>query len=219
MRKVHVLSCECGFEAASSQPDPLLCQTRLESCTPPPWSAGRQQSRLVGRLLDLQSSVFPRAARDGRTNRFNMDKPVRWDEGCLWQTCSLEGCHRGVDAHWDHRSSKAPLGLDFVLPYRRHDLGPISWCGGPAASVSRQPLVWSRDHNSGHVTSHRAAGPHQTAPQSSLLHLHTARLTTRNCGAEIFAIQKTSRGLHGPLPTPTWFKHYHLFHVGPDAAL
>ena len=45
---------------------------------------------------------------------------------------------QGVDAHRAHRS-KAPLGLDFVLPYRRHDLGPISWCGGrlPASPGSR----------------------------------------------------------------------------------
>ena len=125
---------------------------------------------------------------------------------------------QGVDAHRAHRS-KAPLGLDFVLPYRRHDLGPISWCGGPAASVSRQPLVWSRDHNSGHVTTHRADGPHQTSPQSSLYHLRTSRLTTQNCAAEIYLVQNASRGLQFPLPTPIWFKHCHKFHVGLDAAL
>ena len=92
---------------------------------------------------------------------------------------------------------------------------------GRAASVSRQPLVWSRDQNSGHVTTHRAAGPHQTAPQSSLSHLHCSRLTTQKCATETSTLEKPAGGccvhfqlqsgpkiatysMLGPMPPCSW---------------
>ena len=211
----------CGFDAVSSQPDPSLHPDFAVADRPiQPWWGDRGGGWLRGGCSSCKVP-FSTLARDARTTPFNLDKPVWWDSGRQWQTCSLDGCHSPVLMIRTGQIGSKPLSvLILSFPTRRHDLGPISWCGGPAgSSVSRQPLVWSRDHNSRHVTTHRAAGPHQTAPQSSLLHLHSSRLTTQNCAIKIFAVQKTGRGLLCPLPTSIWSKHCHLFHVGPDAAL
>ena len=72
------------------------------------------------------------------TTCLNMDKAVRLDAGPRWQTCSPDFCDRGAGAHWAHRST-VPLGLDFVLPYRRHDLGGlvVRRAGLPASPGSR----------------------------------------------------------------------------------
>ena len=220
---IHVLCVGCTVQPA--RPFFSARRSQLQAGWIQPWWGDRREGAggwLGGCCCSSCKVPFFHTGkgRSHPTTCLNMDKAVRLDAGPRWQTCSPDFCDRGAGAHWAHRST-VPLGLDFVLPYRRHDLGPISWCGGPAGSVSRQPLVWSRDQNSGHVTTHRAAGPHQTAPQSSLSHLHCSRLTTQKCATETSTLEKPAGGccvhfqlqsgpkiatysMLGPMPPCSW---------------
>ena len=98
------------------------------------WSAARVAK------FRFSKAVAPAPTGEGRTSSFSRLRQRIGSRSPVANMFSL----RCLCADW----SGVPLYFDFVLPYRRHDLGPISWCGGwqrPHLS-SRQPRLF------GHVT-------------------------------------------------------------------
>ena len=219
---IHVLCVGCTVQPA--RPFFSARRSQLQAGWIQPWWGDRREGAggwLGGCCCSSCKVPFFHTGkgRSHPTTCLNMDKAVRLDAGPRWQTCSPDFCDRGAGAHWAHRST-VPLGLDFVLPYRRHDLGgPISWCGGPgcqrlpaAACLVTWPKFWSRDHpQGGRTTSNSSTKFPITSPLQSI---DNSKMRDRN-----IYFGKTGRGLLRPLPTAIWSKNCHLFHVGPDAAL
>ena len=122
--------------------------------------------------------------------------------------------------------SKELPGLDVVRPYRRYDLGPISWCSQPgcqrlpaAACLVTWPDFGSRDHNFGHVTTCRVAELRWTAPQSSHSYCHARQMTTRSGDRKWFRVQNISGWRPHQLPASICLKNIHFYLVRHDAAL
>ena len=217
---IHVFCVGCTVEPARRFFSARRSQLQTLARSSHGGETGERGLALVGRCCCCSSCKVPffhtGKGRSHPNTSLNMDKAVRWDvarssgKRVLWTSVTVALVRTGLIG---------PLGLDLSLPTGGMTLVRSRGAAGRAASVSRQPLVWSRDQNSRHVTTYRAAGAHQTAPQSSLLHLHSSRLTTQNCATEISGLQKAVRRLPRPLPTSIWSKNVHLFHVGPDAAL
>ena len=138
---IHVLCVGCTVQPA--RPFFSARRSQLQAGWIQPWWGDRREGAggwLGGCCCSSCKVPFFHTGkgRSHPTTCLNMDKAVRLDAGPRWQTCSPDFCDRGAGAHWAHRST-VPLGLDFVLPYRRHDLGDlvVRRAGLPASPGSR----------------------------------------------------------------------------------
>lgn len=189
-------SMSCVLDAASSQPDPSFLPD-VHSCRLAGSSHGGETGErgLAAGWAAAAARVakfrFSTLARDGRTPPLvstwtKQSDGMRVPRGKLVLRTSVTG----VLVRTGLIGPQSLWVLILSFPTGSMTLVRSRGAAGRAASVSRQPLVWSRDQNSGHVTTHRAAGPHQTAPQSSLSHLHCSRLTTQKCATGISTVEK-----------------------------